>query len=85
MGIIQWDQEVTMPSGASEARADQIGALAGVIHERMTDNVLGECLNELNEQHNDFSVFERCNIVEARREYDLMTKVPKSWCNHWRL
>lgn len=77
MGIIQWDQEVTMPSGASEARADQIGALAGVIHERMTDNVLGECLNELNEQHNDFSVFERCNIVEARREYDLMTKVPK--------
>jgi len=78
MGIIQWDQEVTMPSGASAARANQISALAGVIHERMTDKALGECLDELNAQRDEFSVFERCNIMEARREYDLMTKVPKS-------
>jgi len=77
MSIIQWDQEVTMPSGASEARANQIAALAGIIHERMTDEALGDCLAELNEQSNDFSVFERCNIAEARREFELMTKVPK--------
>ncbi len=76
MSIIQWDQEVTMPIGASEARANQISALAGVIHERMTDRRLGECLDELSVQRNDFSTLEWRNIEEARREYDLMTKVP---------
>lgn len=65
-----------MPAGAAEARANQISALAGVIHERITDRVLGECLNELSTQRNDFGAIEWRNIEEARKEYDLMTKVP---------
>ncbi len=77
MSIIQWDQEVTMPTGAAEARADQISALAGVIHERMTDMILGESLDELSARKNEFGAIERCNIEEARREFDLMTKIPR--------
>ncbi|MCW5618944.1 MAG: carboxypeptidase M32 [Nitrosomonas sp.] len=77
MSIIQWDQEVTMPTGAAEARANQISALAGVIHERMTDKILGEYLGELSVQKHDFCAAEQCNIEEACREFDLMTKVPK--------
>lgn len=50
MSTLGWDQEVMMPAGAGEARAKQIAALAGVIHERMTDPALGECLNELKER-----------------------------------
>lgn len=77
MSTLGWDQEVMMPPGASEARAKQIGALAGVIHERMTDPGLGDCLNELkNENLDSWSEVERCNIREAQRSYELETKVP---------
>jgi Zn-dependent M32 family carboxypeptidase len=34
MSTLGWDQEVVMPAGAGEARARQMAALAGVIHER---------------------------------------------------
>jgi len=41
MSTLHWDQEVIMPSGAAKARAKQISALAGVIHEKATDPRLG--------------------------------------------
>ena len=78
MSTLGWDQEVMMPPGAGEARAKQIAALAGVIHERMTDPALGECLNELKEKDFDaLSELERCNIREALHSYELETKVSK--------
>ncbi|MBP6057201.1 MAG: carboxypeptidase M32 [Nitrosomonas sp.] len=78
MSTIGWDQEVVLPVGAGEARAKQIAALAGVIHERMTDAQLGDCLAKLNHHGIDaFNEFERCNIREAQRDYELETKVPK--------
>lgn len=77
MCTLGWDQEVVMPSGASEARAQQISALAGVIHERITDAQLGECLFALQENDDIFSAVQRCNIREAKRDFDLETKIPK--------
>lgn len=78
LNTIQWDQEVMMPAGATEARAKQVAALAGVIHERMTDNALGDCLEELNGQLQNFNAFDQRNILEARRNFDLMVKIPNS-------
>ncbi|PTN10342.1 carboxypeptidase M32 [Nitrosomonas aestuarii] len=77
LSTIAWDQEVMMPSGAAHARAKQIGALSGVIHARMTDPFLGECLEQLQDQTEHFNAIEQCNIEEARRNYDLMTKIPR--------
>lgn len=78
MSTLGWDQEVMMPVGASEARAKQISALAGVLHERMTDPALGDCLRELREKTADaWGAIEQCNIHEALRSYELETKVPK--------
>ncbi|MBY0484474.1 carboxypeptidase M32 [Nitrosomonas sp.] len=78
MSTLGWDQEVMMPPGAGEARAKQIAALAGVIHERMTDSALGECLSKLKEKDFDaLSELERCNIREALHSYELETKVSK--------
>ncbi|PTQ86647.1 carboxypeptidase M32 [Nitrosomonas ureae] len=78
MSTLGWDQEVMMPAGAGEARAKQMAALAGVIHERMTDPALGDCLNELKEKNSDhLGEVERCNIREALHSYELETKVPK--------
>lgn len=78
MSTLGWDQEVVMPAGAGEARAKQLSALAGVIHERMTDPVLGEYLDYLtNNPVVALSSIEQCNVREAQRSYDLETKVPK--------
>ncbi|MEK7778482.1 MAG: carboxypeptidase M32 [Pseudomonadota bacterium] len=78
MSTLGWDQEVVMPMGAGEARAKQLSVLAGVIHERMTDPVLGECLDYLtNNPVVVLSSAEQCNVREAQRSYDLETKVPK--------
>ena len=77
MGILHWDQEVIMPVGAADSRAKQMGVLAGIIHEKNTDPVIGDLLDKLS-QENSFNSFEICNINEARREYEMETKVPKS-------
>ena len=77
MGILHWDQEVIMPSGAAESRAKQMGALAGIIHEKSTDPEIGSLLEKIS-QENSFNSFEECNINEARRQYELETKLPKN-------
>jgi carboxypeptidase Taq len=77
MGILHWDQEVIMPNGAAESRASQMGVLAGTIHEKSTDPEMGKLLDAL-DQESSFTIFEQCNIREARREYDMETKVPKN-------
>ncbi|KMP12547.1 carboxypeptidase [Candidatus Nitromaritima sp. SCGC AAA799-C22] len=78
MGVMHWDQEVIMPPGAASARAQQMAALAGVLHEKSTHPALGYLLTLLQRaDSNDFSQIEWCNIREARREYDLGNKVPK--------
>ena len=77
MGILHWDQEVIMPNGAAESRAKQMGVLAGIIHEKSTTPELGNLLEKLS-QENSFSPIEQCNINEARRDFEMETKVPKN-------
>jgi len=78
MGVMHWDQEVIMPSGAAESRAKQMSALAGVLHEKSTAPEFGELVDRLHGIGNgSFNAIEWCNIEEAKREYDLETKVPK--------
>lgn len=79
MGILHWDQEVIMPVGASESRAQQIGVLAGILHEKTTHPEMGKLLDRLPQaDENGFTAFEWCNIREARRDFDMATKIPKT-------
>ncbi|SET76837.1 carboxypeptidase M32 [Paracoccus homiensis] len=67
-----WDQETVMPRGATEQRAEEIGAMEEVLHERRTDPRIGEWL----------SVAEPENEVEARilqlidRDYTRTNRIP---------
>ena len=40
-GRLGWDQETVMPEGSAGQRAEEIGALEGVLHARRTDPRLG--------------------------------------------
>ena len=78
MATMHWDQEVVMPKLAAENRSKQMAALAGVIHEKSVDVEFGRLIDELFDADlNDFTEVEQCNIYEAKREYQLETKIPK--------
>jgi len=78
MATMHWDQEVIMPKGAVDNRSKQMAALAGVLHEKSIDSDFGGLIDKLvNADPVNFTEIEQCNINEAKREYDLETKIPK--------
>jgi carboxypeptidase Taq len=72
--LAAWDQLVTMPAEGSPARAQQLGTLARLSHERATGEQLGEWLAEL-----DGSALDGldADIVRlARRDWERARRVP---------
>lgn len=45
--LLEWDQETYMPAGVVEARAEQIGTLAAVRHQRQTEPVFLDLVDDL--------------------------------------
>ncbi len=74
--LLHWDQELMMPPEGAPQRAEQLGTLKKVMHERQTDPAIGELLQELEQSSELESDVEKANLREARRSYDLATKVP---------
>ena len=78
MATMHWDQEVIMPKAAAENRSKQMAALAGVLHDKSIDVEIGRLIEEIFDAGiNNFTEIEQCNIYEAKREYELETKIPK--------
>jgi carboxypeptidase Taq len=46
LALLQWDQEVMMPTAASPERAAQFGVLSGIIHQKISDPHLGALLQQ---------------------------------------
>ena len=72
--ILDWDQQVCMPRNGVSARADQIAFLAGLAHDRLTADVIGQALSDLSESTGDPAC--DANVREARRSYERAVKVP---------
>jgi carboxypeptidase Taq len=69
--LLSWDQRVTMPPGGAEARAEALGTLARIEHERFVDDETGRLL-------------ERLRLYEESLEYDsddasLVRVVRRDW------
>ena len=77
--LLGWDEQTYMPSGGAEHRANQVGLLAGMIHERNTSPRIGELLGQLEASDlgraTDSS--QAANIREMRRDYTRATKLPR--------
>ncbi len=77
--VLSWDEQTYMPKLGSAHRAEQLGFLAGLAHERSTSPRIGELLSELErsgelgDADGDLAV----NVREARRTYDRQTKLPR--------
>lgn len=74
--LLGWDQQTKMPSAAGAHRAEQMSALAGMIHAKRTDPRVGEWLEQL-EGGTDADSESTTTLTELKRDYDRSCKVPQ--------
>jgi carboxypeptidase Taq len=72
--LATWDQMVTMPREGGETRAQQLGTLARIAHERATDEQTGELLNEL--AGAALSDIDSDIVRLARRDWERARRIP---------
>jgi len=72
--LLDWDQQVCMPPKGVHARAEQVGLLAGLVHDRLTSKRVGDALAALDAPTGDPVV--DTNVRETRRAYERAVKVP---------
>ena len=73
--LLQWDQLVMMPAEGAAARAQQLGVLARLTHERATAEDLGAWLSEL--EGAGLDELDRDILRLARRDWERARRVPK--------
>jgi carboxypeptidase Taq len=78
--LLGWDEEVCMPAGGVENRANQHAFLAGLLHERQSSPRLGDLLGELEGSSllRDPSSAAAVNLRAIRRDYERATRLPRS-------
>jgi len=78
-GVLGWEERTYMPPQGAKLRSEQIGMLAGMIHEKFTDPKVGELLSivEGSDMVKDPDSIEAANVRELRHQYDKETKLPK--------
>ncbi len=78
--LLEWDERTKLPPAGGEYRAEQVSYLAGLIHRRQTEPIVGEYLHQLLEgplatdRHSDTGAV----IHNLKRDYDQKTKLPQS-------
>jgi len=77
--ILHWDQETYMPEKAIGGRAEQLAALAGVIHKIATSRKVGRLLDALSKREaaGELNIYDQALLREWRRRYEREVKVPK--------
>jgi len=73
-GVLSWDQQVMMPEGGAPARSKQLSALSAIHHELLTDDDVGEWLDELEDA--DLTGEQAAVVREIRRQYERADAVP---------
>jgi len=78
-GVLGWDERTYLPKRGAPLRGDQMGLLARLCHEMLTDPAIGDLLSKVEgtslvaDADSDPAV----NVREIRRSYDRAVKVPK--------
>lgn len=75
INIMDWDQQVLMPRGGSEARAAHVGILSRMAHEIFTDEKTGKLIDQAGGEVDPMSE-EGVMVKVAKRDLDLSTKIP---------
>ncbi len=78
LGVLGWDQKVTMPSGGHPARAEAMATLGRIAHERFVDDETGRLLERLRplEESLEYDSDDASLIRVARRDWEKQRRVP---------
>jgi carboxypeptidase Taq len=74
--VLGWDQQVYMPPGGAQARAEQLATLSKIAHEMFTNAEVGRLLSDLAEADFDYGSDEASLVRVAQRDYDKACKLP---------
>lgn len=75
IAIMEWDQQTYMPRGGAGARAEHIGLLARLRHEKFVADETRKLLEQAEKGLNG-SVSDAALLRVVRRDFDLATKLP---------
>ncbi|MDM8530329.1 carboxypeptidase M32 [Anaerolineales bacterium HSG25] len=73
--VLIWDQEVNMPPGGAEARAEQLATLQKLSHEMFVSDEIGVLLGDLAQVDFDYDSDDAALIRVTRRDYDKTRKL----------
>jgi len=84
VSLLSWDQETYMPPGGAQARAEQLAALKGLIHEKQTGTEMSQVLSKwldlgtgaLNAQASSWEGRPRALLREVWRDYHRASALP---------
>lgn len=77
--VLEWDQQVNMPSGGSDARGQQLGTLGKIAHEKSTSDEVGKLLQDLKHEFTDSESDDAALVRVSARNYDKATRVPSQF------
>lgn len=75
-GLLGWDEQVNLPTGSADFRAEQMATMAGLAHAAASDPAIGAALDTLEGGLAALSDDQRIVVREARKDYDRVTKLP---------
>ena len=78
MGVLGWDQKVTMPPGGHPARAEALATLGRIAHEKFVDDEIGLLLERLRplEETLEYDSDDASLIRVTRRDWEKQRRVP---------
>ena len=75
-GLLEWDQQVNMPSKGAAARGELLAYLSVLHHDKTTDPVLLSDLRALSGEQDDLTDEERAAVRELLRDLERAAKLP---------
>jgi carboxypeptidase Taq len=76
--VLGWDQQVYMPPGGAEARAEQLSTLSKIAHDMFVVDEIGVLLEDLAKADFPYDSDEASLIRVVRRDYDKARKLPSA-------
>lgn len=70
MGLLGWDEQTMMPTGAEQARGQQKAVLAGILHETKTDPAIGKLLQQLDPASPELDQFQAATVRIAKEKFE---------------
>jgi len=77
--ILEWDQNVNMPPGGSEARGQQLATLSKTAQEKFITDEVGRLIEDLKAELADSDSDEAAMIRVVSRDYDKARRVPPAF------